>query len=61
MQRNINYKDWVLYGFNGFQLVHSMRLEKHDNLPLGLAHDGCVLFFIWGFAVCLCAGGKPGR
>ena len=26
MQGNINYREWVLYGFNGFKLVHSMLL-----------------------------------
>ena len=61
MQRNINYREWVLNGFNGFQLVHSIRLEKHDSFPLGLAHDGCVLFVIWGFALWLCVGGRPWR
>ena len=35
-------------GFNGIQLVHSMRFEKRDNLPLGLAHDRCVLCFLFG-------------
>ena len=44
-----------LYGFNGFQLVHSMLLGERDNLPLGLAHDGCVMcchlvFLHFGFA-----------
>ena len=39
----------ILCGFNGFQLVHSMRLVKHDSLPLGLAHDGCVMCCHLGF------------
>ena len=61
MRQNTNYREWVLYGFNGFQLVHSMCLEKHEIPPLGLAHDGCVLFVIWGFALWLCTRRKPWR
>ena len=30
-------------------LVYSMLVEKHDNLPLGLAHDGCALYCHLGF------------
>ena len=37
-----------------------MHLVKCDNLPLDMAHDGCVLFVIWGFALWLCAGGNRG-
>ena len=47
-----------LYGFNGFQLVHSMYLEKRDNLPLVLAHDGCVICCHLGF---LCFGSAKGE
>ena len=47
--------------FNGFYLVHSMCLEKRDSLPLVLAHDSCVMFVIWGFALSLSIGGKPWR
>ena len=48
MQQNLNYGEWVLYGINGFQLVHSILLEKRENLPLGLAHDGCALCLSFG-------------
>ena len=61
MQRNKTMESGFLCGFNGFQLVHSMDLVKRDSLPLGLAHDGCVLFVIWGFALWLCTGGGPWR
>ena len=30
-------------------LVHLMLIEKRDNLPLGLAHDGCVMCCHLGF------------
>ena len=30
-------------------LVHLMLVEKCDNLPLGLAHDGCALYCHLGF------------
>ena len=61
MQWRLSYGEWVLYGFNGFQLVHSMCLEKRDILPLGLSHNGCVLFVIWGFSLWLCMGGRLWR
>ena len=59
--RNKTMESGFLCGFNGFQLVHSMCLVKRDSLPLGLAHDGCVLFVILGFALWLYAGEKPWR
>ena len=34
-----------LCGFNGFQLVHSMCLDKRDSLPSALAHEGCAMYF----------------
>ena len=47
-----------LCGFNGLQLVHSMLLVEHDNLPLGLAHNGCVMCCRLGF---LCFGSTKGE
>ena len=38
-------------------LVHLMLIEKHDSLPLGLAHDGCALYCHLGF-ICF---GSPQR
>ena len=35
--------------FNGFQLVHSMCLDKRDSLPSGLAHKGCAMYCHLGF------------
>ena len=62
MQGNINYGEWVLYGFSGFQLVHSMLLEKCDNLPLCLDHDGCALCLSFGvYFFWICAGRRPWR
>ena len=40
-----------LFGFNGFQLVHSMRLERRDNLPLGLDHEVCAMCCHLGFLI----------
>ena len=52
----------VLDGVSGFQLVHSMLLGEHDNLPLGLAHDGCALCLSFGVcAFWIYAGIKPWR
>ena len=60
MQQNNTMESGFLCGFNGFQLVHSMCLVKRDSLPLGLAHDGCVLFVIWGFSLWIYVGVNHG-
>ena len=49
MKWNNTMEIGFLYGFNGFQLVYSMCLEKHDSLPLGLAHEVCARCCHLGF------------